>query len=371
MKKIAFILFASLVLSACSSAPQMEITVTNPSATERSYETVEIAWHDITPKLAGVLPDNIVVSDASGKQVPSQVVYEGQAEPQKLIFQASLAGKGNASFTIGEGIRDDYPVQAFGRYVPERLDDYAWENNRVAYRAYGPALRDPKTPGIDVWVKSTERMVIDDWFAGKDYHTNHGEGMDAYKVGPTLGGGASAPLIDEKLWLSGNYATQERLDNGPIRTTVKLTYAPFTAAGASVALEKIISLDANSYFNRVTETYSGSFETIPIAVGVVLHDVKQQVTGNDYIAVTEALSDTKQPEVDGNISLGVILPGANETQEVQGHLLLVKNIRNGEQLVYWNGSGWSQAGIENNPAWVALLLQKREEIGNPLIVTLK
>ena len=69
---------------------------------------------------------------------------------------------------------------------------YAWENNLCAYRLYGPALETSKekliTPGIDVWVKCTEKLVIDEWYAKGDYHHNYGEGMDCYKVGNTLGG---------------------------------------------------------------------------------------------------------------------------------------------------------------------------------------
>lgn len=66
-------------------------------------------------------------------------------------------------------------AEAFGRAVPERYDDYAWENNKVAYRLYGPALEtSPEkliTPGIDVWVKCTEKLVIDEWYAAANTTT--------------------------------------------------------------------------------------------------------------------------------------------------------------------------------------------------------
>ena len=29
----------------------------------------------------------------------------------------------------------------YARFVPEREDDFAWENDLVAFRAYGPAMR--------------------------------------------------------------------------------------------------------------------------------------------------------------------------------------------------------------------------------------
>ena len=35
-------------------------------------------------------------------------------------------------------------------YVPERKDDFAWENDKIAFRAYGKALR--KTKGQCLWL---------------------------------------------------------------------------------------------------------------------------------------------------------------------------------------------------------------------------
>ena len=133
-------------------------------------------------------------------------------------------------FKIVTGVRENYPAEAYGRTVPERYDDYAWENNKVAYRLYGPALEtSPEkliTPGIDVWVKCTDKLVIDEWYARGKYHHNFGDGMDCYKVGVTLGSGASLPFVDGKFWMMDhNYATARTLDNGPIRTTVELPYA--------------------------------------------------------------------------------------------------------------------------------------------------
>lgn len=370
MKKI-FLFLLPLLALACGDNNAIRIEIHNPSAAARAHETIEIDWQDITSRNKAVTPDNVIVLNARRQQVPSQVVYEGKTEPQLLIFQVSLPGAETVGFTITSGQRETYPTQAYGRFVPERADDYAWENNLAAYRVYGPALKDPQTPGIDVWVKSTERMVIDDWYAGKDYHTNHGEGMDAYKVGPTLGGGASAPWAYGQLWLSGNYAEQQTLDNGPIRTTVRLTYSSTEMDSENQRFNsfKIISLDANSYFNKITDTYAGTWESYSLAAGIMLHDVKDQEVGTDYIAVTEALSDSKQPEIDGNLSLGIILPGAEQAEHLDGHLIIAKRVDNGQPFTYWSGSGWSQAGIVDHGEWISQLLRKREQIESPALVT--
>src|ERR1700676_4219083 len=66
-------------------------------------------------------------------------------------------------------------AKAFVRYVPERMDDIAWENDRIAYRLYGPALEKHEATGsgIDVWVKSTRKMIINEWYRRGDYHADH------------------------------------------------------------------------------------------------------------------------------------------------------------------------------------------------------
>jgi pectinesterase len=68
-------------------------------------------------------------------------------------------------FTVEKiaGVAPVFPAKVFARYVPERLDDFAWENDKIGHRTYGPALAAPdesKTgkeifvaSGLDVWCK--------------------------------------------------------------------------------------------------------------------------------------------------------------------------------------------------------------------------
>ena len=52
--------------------------------------------------------------------------------------------------------------KVYGRFVPERKDDFAWENEYAAFRMYGPALR-PENPsnGVDLWLKARAELVIE------------------------------------------------------------------------------------------------------------------------------------------------------------------------------------------------------------------
>ena len=374
MKNKLFLLAAAFCLGACSQG--LKVEVSNPTAIDRDDETVEIAWDQLAA-LKGVTPENVIVCNDEGEQVPSQVLFRGKAEPQALIFQADVDGMESEHFTIGTGIRAAYPAEAFGRQVPERYDDYAWENNKVAYRLYGPALEtSPEkliTPGIDVWVKCTDKLVIDEWYAKGDYHHNYGDGMDCYKVGKTLGGGSSVPFIDGKLLLlPHNYQTCKKLDNGPIRTSVELTYAPFAIDDThTVALTKIITLDANQRFNRMESIYSGDFEEFPVAAGFVRHDVKQTETGEDWVAICEPASDSKDPVRDGDIFGAVVWDGAAILPETEGHALAVKNVRTDETMIYYSGTGWSQGGVDDMDKWIEDVNELKAAVETPLQVIVK
>ena len=372
MNKI-FLFLAAAALAACT--PTVKVEVRNPTDTDRTHETIEIAWSEIA-SAEGVTADNVVVFDAAGTEIPSQVIYAGEEEPQALLFQTGAAAGETLRFTIRAGKRSTYPAKAFGRYVPERYDDYAWENNLVAYRLYGPALEtSPEqliTPGIDVWVKCSEKLVIDDWYATGDYHHNYGDGMDCYKVGVTLGGGASLPITNGAFWPMGhNYLTQQTLDNGPIRTTVQLTYAPFNVDGTAVTLTKIISLDADSRFNRMENIYEGLFDEMPVAAGFVRHDVKEIRTGENWMALVEPASDSAQPEEDGDIFLGIVLEDAAMVPDTLGHAVAVIPVKSGEPMVYYSGSGWSQGGVPDMKSWLAEIAQQQAKIAQPLEVTIR
>lgn len=357
---------ALLALASCAQSVQIEVS--NPTQHAREAQTVEIAWTE----LRGVKPETVVVTDAEGKQIPSQVIYAGHEKPQALIFQTDAEAGQTLRFTVAEGEREAYPSKAYGRQVPERYDDYAWENDKVAYRLYGPALEtSPEkliTPGIDVWVKSTDRLVIDERYARGHYHHDYGDGMDCYKVGVTLGSGASLPFAGGKFWMMGhNYAAQRTLDNGPIRTTVELTYAPFDVDGKQVSLVKTISLDAGSRFSRMENRYTEAAE-LPIAAGVVRHDVKAFAQGEGWFALREAASDSADPASDGDIYLAIVLPGAEILPDTLGHALAVKTAADGQPLVYYAGSGWSKGGVDGMDHWTATTAEAAAALQTPLEV---
>lgn len=136
MKKILLLCLAVWCCWACSESRTVTVTVTNPLAMERSGEMVEVSMAEISSRLNLADTAQIVVLNAEGEQVPYQVTYDGT-----LIFPVAVAANASTVYTIRTGVPTDVQVKACGRQYPERMDDMAWENDLVAFRAYGPALQ--------------------------------------------------------------------------------------------------------------------------------------------------------------------------------------------------------------------------------------
>lgn len=263
------------------------------------------------------------------------------------------------TLTIGFGALADEPF-AYGRHVPERKDDFAWENDRIAFRMYGPALEasGEVSSGIDVWVKSVRTPVIDAWYKHGKYHKDHGEGGDFYKVGPTTGCGGMAIWSEESLHFSKNWREYRILQNGPDRVSFELTYAPWEVDGKTIRETKTITLEAGSNFNQI----ESRFEVEPsgpmtVAIGVVERRGRGEVT-TDRAAGTLSYWE---PETGANGHIGcalVIDPDRiEEIRHEQGHHFILVTVPPGEPLVYYAGAGWSKGDYPTRAAWDAYVAE--------------
>lgn len=373
MRQIAWFWLA-LLLTGCGA----RVEVSNPLSMARENETVEVPWEEVLVHLPKATPENIVVLAPDGEQQPSQVIYNGEPTPQALIFQATVAGNASKNYRLRVGEREAYPMQAYGRAVPERMDDFAWENNHMAYRVYGPALEATGeiSNGIDVWLKRTDSLIIDKWYApGYNYHVDSGEGLDCYQVGRTLGAGAMAPYEGRKLWLGNNYVSCRLLDCGPIRVSFALEYAPFAVDSLMVRERRTITLDANTHFNRITELYTGDFERLSVAAGVVLRGPGGRVLDilNKPITMVgywEPLN-TDNGADNGHTTLGLVFPCEIKVETRLGHLLASTTVEQGVPFTYLMGAGWSKADIPTGEVMSQLIFDQSLKSANPLQVRVK
>ena len=246
--------------------PQV-VTVSNPHGDHRLDETVEVAW-----KSTGMAP---AVMDALTSKIIDSQWSEG-----RLLFKVDLTpGESRKYMVIATGHLSAVPnplVRTHCRFVPERMDDFAWESDRIAHRMYGPALitgEGTVSSGIDVWVKRTRQLVIDRWYKSGDYHKDHGDGLDYYSVAhgglPTRGCGGLGIWDGKQLFASSNFKSYKVIANGPLRSVFELTYDAWNANGRRVSEVKRISIDAGSNFSRVVSTFSAEGEkTLPLQVGI-------------------------------------------------------------------------------------------------------
>ncbi|MFV0470772.1 MAG: DUF4861 domain-containing protein [Paludibacteraceae bacterium] len=378
MKKIFFLIFSTSLILSCTSAKKVEISVKNPTDMNRANEMVEIPWNQIKEKLQLKENRKLVVLNSSSEQIPYQIASGADTADSLLIFQANVPANGTSTYFVKTGTPLQFGPKAYGRLVPERKDDFAWENDKIAFRVYGPALQATGeiSNGIDLWAKRTDKLVIDRWYAddlaGKQsYHHDNGEGLDMYKVGPTLGAGAASPFVNGKIWYCKNFTSYEVLDNGPLRIKVKLHYAPYMADKTEVTETRIISLDAGNQLNKMCVKYQYAGSPLTIAAGIVTHDLKmeQTYTADDHTCFAHA-----EPNDTVN---GVIYEGVTSAQPFseiilkEGHILGLQQVPSGADYVYYTGGGWSKAGFSNFDDWKTYLQEFNKKIRNPLTVTLK
>lgn len=348
------------------------ITVSNPSKLDRTNAVVPVSWSSIVAKYPRLDTANFkVVNLATKKEVPFQLERGGQAEVQNLLVQLSLKANGSAKLSIVPGKPAAIAKKTYGRYVPERYDDFAWENDKVAFRMYGKALENRKDNafGTDVWVKRPNKLVINDWYKTGDYHTDHGDGMDYYSVGATLGAGDIAPIVKDSIFFSKNYHYWKVLDNGPLRTTFELGYDAWDVAGKPVKVTKTISLDAGSHMNRVEAAYTYSGDALPVVVGIV----KRKEAGTILMDETEGIVGYWEPQhgVDGTTGVATIVLGGQLSMGTdKAHLLTRTSAKGNQPVVYYNGAAWTKGNeITNAQAWFNYLNNFKKQLEQPLKVS--
>lgn len=186
------ILLIALVLSlyvfwSCGQS-QKSIIVENVTENDRN-EVISIPFDKFSSHFG--VDTILTVKDASGKVYMHQLEKLGQASPQNVLILVDIASEETLSLTVESNTPPAFDSKTFARYVPERFDDFAWENDVVAFRMYGKALegRPDDAQGMDYWAKRTDKLILNSWYKGNDYHKDHGEGLDYYSVGQTLGAG--------------------------------------------------------------------------------------------------------------------------------------------------------------------------------------
>jgi unsaturated rhamnogalacturonyl hydrolase len=385
LARITFVCLVTAAATGPARADGVVVTVTNPSEARRASETVALGLAEIRRLGPALEPRKLVVRDAAKAEVLSQLVdVDGDETPDELVFQTDLGAREGKRFSIEPGerktpARDDFRV--YGRFVRERHDDFAWENDRIAHRIYGPDLetwrKEPLTSsGIDVWAKRVRKLVINDWYQSEDYHRDRGEGADLYSVGKSRGCGGLGIWSGGKLVVSRNFVRSRVLTNGPIRLVFELDYAPWDmpGGGAKVSETKRITLDAGHNFDRVESRFAVDGPASPFAVGIGIAAHKGGTVEADkrgsWMRTWEPLSPGN-----GNLGCAVLLPAGSKGAYQKSELdhLVVTEARPGAVLAYQIGAGWDKSGdgaASDAATWKATVEARARMVGAPVRVSL-
>jgi hypothetical protein len=365
-----------LLLPKAYTQSLVTITVENKGNIARTDEVISIPW----PSLMAIKP-NIdtanfsVLNVATKEKIPFQFELQGKNTIQHLLLQVSVPMQSTILLSVVKEKSSLHATKTYGRFVPERKEDFAWENDKIAFRMYGKELENtPKEMayGMDVWVKSTQRMVINERYKRGRYHENLGDGMDYYHVGLTLGAGNIAPYLNDSIYYSRNYVRWKILDNGPLRTTFQLEYDTWDVAGKQVKATKTISLDAGSQLNKVQAFYTYSdTSALPIAVGII----KRKDPGTLLLDEKQGVMGYWEPEMGdyGITGVGCVFLSTPINMKVTNQQLLTTSVaEKNKPFIYYTGAAWNKAGIYSSAdQWFSYLHQFKNHLNNPLLISLK
>lgn len=263
--------------------------------------------------------------------------------------------------------------RTYARFVPERMDDFTWENDLVAFRTYGPALRSgPENSGIDCWFKRVPYPVIDKWYiqdrlkleygkVNKPYHDDQGDGYDVYKVSDTRGCGGISVWADDKLYNSETYVSQRVIENSKERIVFELDYASDFKGKVLRETKRITLIMGQRLFQSDSKfTLDGQpAKDLEVAIGLM-----PQVKGSEPVFTPKGGTMHVWEKLDGyGLGIGIAIDparvlGMKTHTDAAGQtqaLCLAKTDANGA-IRWFSGFGWEgQGDITTAEKWADYL----------------
>lgn len=372
-----------LLFSCKTEEKQIEIIVSNPGDDLRN-ELISLELGSLGIDAAAM--NYLLVKNAESNEAMISQLYDRDADGSMddILIYCEVEANSDMKMVITETDNmPDYDSKLFCRFVPERTDDFAWENDRVAFRTYGPTAQKMAedgdkagtlSSGMDCWLKKVDYPIINKWYekttSGKgSYHKDTGEGLDNFHVGISRGCGGLGVYIDEEIYASKNFTAWEILDNGPLQTRFRLDYADWETPNGMISETKEISLDRGSNLMKIVAEVEGSDQ---ITVGLTLHE-------NDGEIAVDTLNrwfSYWQPHDDSEIGMGIIChPEYYDSYSHQvseekdkSHLFVHLKVIDGK-VEYYTGFGWKKSErFSTSQEWNDYLNRSSLAIQHPLEV---
>ncbi|UXP33891.1 DUF4861 domain-containing protein [Reichenbachiella agarivorans] len=392
MKNYPVVIIAAFYLVGCSpTALVKKITVSNNQPFDRSGEVISLPVSSLNVPADQALSDYGIANQNDELELIQYVDEDMDGIVDLVLFQPLVPAQSSVDYAFRKLKTDEsLPTsenECYSRFVPERTDDYAWENDKVAFRTYGPTAQQmvedsvkggTLTSGIDCWLKKVEYPVINKWYKKYTektgtYHRDTGEGLDNFHVGVSRGCGGIAIKNGDEYKTSKNFISYQTISTGPLSTAFVLDYAPWEIGeNKMVKTSKLISLDKGSNLSRVEVSIEGSDV---LSAGLTLHE-------NDGEVKVDSVGGWLtywQPHGKGShlataivASPGTFLGYDKVETEVKdlSNVYAQLAVKEGK-ATYYTGFYWEKSNqFENVDQWYEYLSQYAQQLANPLTVSI-
>ena len=188
----------------------------NLSEVDRQDELVEVCLC----KLKKLDPAKLVVLDSTGSQLPIQLLYKGENEPQAIVFPVSVKAGRKVVLIVKEGETNQKAVNTIVGNVSEGN-----------------------------WLEQA------------------------------LGAGVIAPYSEDSIWALGRFDRYKVLDKGALRSSFVLYYDSVHYGSHVLSADVQVTMDAGSYLNEFTVRFSGDTAQLRLANGIAINDPSYVLTG--------------------------------------------------------------------------------------------
>lgn len=377
-----------LAITACRS-DKVTVSVSNHTDSELGPRCVELPAHEMLSRLGS---RGFYITNPDGMEIVSQLTSDSL-----LLFMADVPAGETFEYTIHpcDTLRT-YPVTVAGRVYPKRRDDVSYENELVGFRIYGPGTQKTgeKSYGYDIFLKHpTDELIVPQLYAPEtddavwakvdslrqidnelaeefiktfSYHLDHGLGMDCYAVGATLGAGVAAILDGDTIRYPWCYENAKILDNGPLRFTLALDFAPVSKGRSEKVTEhRIITLDSQSHLNCCRVWYDGLEGVTTVVTGFPLRDDSEVI--EDIEGRIIAYADPTQGPDNGKAMVGVVMEcNVDSIFRKDRHALMATHISPTDTLEYRWGFAWDRTNIKSLDSWWNVL--KSASLGYTIVI---
>ena len=332
---ILTITFFTVILIGCKNEPVRSILLENNIDLLRSDEPVVLSRVDIESLFGDLAEGQYPVATLpSGEALATQVDdLDGDGIWDEVVFLATAQPSTQQLVNIKLVNLSDFPqfeVRTNAHLAKIENDTYVgltnaarltseqgpaggvfqfegpgWENDIVGFRNYLDARN-----GMDIFGKTTSKMVLDSVGINEDYHVLQPWGYDILRVGTSLGAGALAIKIDGlPIRLSPKENSSfEIIAEGPVRSIVRFTYNNWEVGNHKYDIIHDVSIYAGKWYYTSEVYFVGHTGETGLLAGITtidLGDKEAKILNTD--GITTVLTHGKQSFNFENLGLAIMV----------------------------------------------------------------